>query len=115
TGGVQFDVDGQPFGTAVSLTGDTATMTISNLATGNHDVTATYDGDADFAQSDSNPVTQGVNQAASTVALQSSDNPSVSGESVQFTATVAAAPPGSGTPTGQVQFSVDGNALGGPV
>ena len=37
SGGVQFNVDGQPFGTAVPLgAGDIAQLTISNLSPGNH-------------------------------------------------------------------------------
>ena len=39
-------------------------------------------------------------------------NPSVYGQSVTFTATVASNPPGSGTPTGTVQFQIDGTNFG---
>ncbi len=44
------------------------------------------------------------------VGRASSVNPSVLGQSVTFTATVSAAPPGSGTPTGTVTFE-DGTAV----
>ena len=47
-----------------------------------------------------------LNQAAMTIA--SSANPSGSGQLVTFTATVSVVPPGIGTPTGTVTFSVDG-------
>jgi uncharacterized protein (DUF2141 family) len=114
TGGVQFDVDGQPFGTAVALSGDTASLTISNLRTGNHDVVARYDGDGDFAISTSAGITQGVGMAGTSVALTSSDATSVTGEPVSFTAEVGAVGPGAGVPTGSVQFFVDGAPLGGP-
>lgn len=50
-------------------------------------------------------------RAATTTAVTSSANPSTVGGAVRFTATVA----GPFTPVGQVQFSVDGHALGGPV
>ena len=56
-----------------------------------------------------------VTQAATTTQLQSSVNPSVFAQSVTFTATVTVNAPGSGTPTGSVQFSDNGVALGAPV
>ena len=115
SGGVQFNVDGQPYGTAVPLTGATATLTISNLATGNHDVDATYNGDADFASSSSATVTHGVNKADANLALSTSDASAVSGQPLTFTADVTAVGPGAGTPTGTVQFFVDGSPLGDPV
>ena len=115
TGGVQFDIDGQPYGTAVPLSGDTATLTVSNLSTGNHDVEATYNGDGDFASSTSATVTHGVNKADADLALSTSDASAVSGQPLTFTADVTAVGPGSGTPTGEVQFYVDGDPLGGPV
>lgn len=114
-GGVQFDVDGQPYGTAVPLSGGTATLTISNLSTGNHDVTATYNGDADFATSTSATITHGVNKADADLALSTSDAGAVSGQALTFTADVTAVGPGAGTPTGEVQFYVDGDPLGDPV
>ena len=51
-----------------------------------------------------------MNQASTTtaLALTSGTNPSVSGQSVTFTATVAAVSPGSGTPTGTVTFDDNG-------
>ncbi|MEU8823379.1 Ig-like domain-containing protein [Streptomyces sp. NPDC048636] len=45
--------------------------------------------------------------AASTTVVTSAPNPSVFGETVTFTATVASVPPGAFTPTGTVGFSVD--------
>ena len=52
-------------------------------------------------------------QTGTTTTLTSSLNPSVSGQSVTFTATVAGA--GGQPPTGSVQFSVDGTVAGTPV
>jgi len=49
--------------------------------------------------------------SATTTTVNSSLNPSVFGQNVNFTATVTA----SGTPTGTVQFKVDGSNFGGPV
>ena len=58
---------------------------------------------------------QTVNQDSTTTAVTSSVNPSTFGQSVTFTATVTANSPGSGTPTGTVQFTVDGTNLGAAV
>ncbi len=89
---------------------------ISTLPVGNTTVTAVYNGDAGF-----NPSTgtlaggQTVGKASSSTVVSSSANPSVFGQSVTFTATVAAVAPGTGTRTGTVQFSIDGVAFGAPV
>lgn len=115
TGGVQFNVDGQPYGTAVPLSGDTATLSISNLSTGNHQVQATYNGNPDFRSSTSPEITHGVNKADSNLALTSSNPAAVAREPLTYTATVTAVGPGAGTPTGTVQFYADGDPLGGPV
>jgi hypothetical protein len=115
TGAVQFNVDGQPYGTAVPLTGDTATLTVSSLDGGNHDVTATYSSDADFDTSTSPDLVQGVNVRPTSVTINSSSEPSVTGQPVTFTVDVASVPANIGNPTGTVQFSVDGDDLGSPV
>ncbi|MFL6156247.1 MAG: Ig-like domain repeat protein, partial [Marmoricola sp.] len=115
-GGVQFNIDGNPFGTAVPLgAGDDATLTVSNLSTGNHDVVAVYNGNADFATSSSAHLTHGVNRADTTLVLSSSSNPAFSGAPITYTAAVAPVSPGAGNPTGDVQFAVDGVNLGAPV
>jgi len=52
TGTVQFQIDGTNFGSPISLTnGSASTAAISNLAVGNHSVTAVYSGDSNFATS----------------------------------------------------------------
>ena len=115
TGAVQFDVDGQPFGTAVPLVGTSASLTISSLSTANHRITATYDGDPDFAISTSDIVNEQVGKAGSSSVISSSDQSSVFGESITFSVDIAAVAPGAGTPTGTAQFAVDGLNIGGPV
>ncbi|WP_436496200.1 ExeM/NucH family extracellular endonuclease [Actinokineospora sp. HUAS TT18] len=55
--------------------------------------------------------TVAVGAAATTTVVTSSANPAVTGTTVRFTATVS----GPLTPTGTVQFSVDGETIGGPV
>ncbi|MCR1782192.1 Ig-like domain-containing protein [Nocardioides carbamazepini] len=114
-GGVQFNVDGDPYGTAVPLNGDTAELTIANLPAGNHTVQATYNGNADFAGSSSGEVTHGVNRADTTVALSTSNPDAVAGEALTFTADVDVVGPGAGDPSGSVRFFADGEAIGAPV
>jgi hypothetical protein len=48
-------------------------------------------------------------------AVSSSANPALTGSDVTFTATLTAVAPGSGTPTGSVQFNADSAPLGSPV
>lgn len=115
SGGVQFTIDGDPFGPAVPLSGDHATLTINNLSTDNHTVVATYNGNGDLASSSSTPITHGVGKADADLSLSTSDASAVSGQPLTFTADVSAVGPGSGTPTGTVQFSVDSEPLGDPV
>lgn len=115
TGGVQFNIDGAPFGTAVPLSGNTAQLTVSNLNAGNHDVEAVYNGDADFNPSSSAVVTHGVERADTNLSLSTSDATAVSGQPLSYTANVVSVAPGAGVPAGQVQFEVDGQPLGGPV
>ncbi len=82
----------------------TATCTTANLATATHSITGAYSGDATYDPTTSAAISQVVAQAATTTALQSGTNPSAFGGSVTFTATVAAAAPGTGTPSGTVDF-----------
>jgi hypothetical protein len=121
TGAVQFVVNGANYGNPVPLTTihldkfssmTYATISDSLLSVGNHTVTASYSGDANYA---ANTGTlsggQTVNQASSKTTISSGENPSYYGDSVIFTAAVTS--PG-GTPTGSVQFLVDGQNFGAP-
>jgi large repetitive protein len=78
-----------------------AIFTTSALTAGSHSILATYSGDPNFNASTAS-LTQTVNKAATSTGLVSSLNPSVSGQSVIFTATVSSS---SGTPTGSVTFT----------
>jgi hypothetical protein len=112
TGSVQFGVDGTNLGGPAGLTAGVATSTATSLlAVGVHTVTATYSGDVAYT-SDVSTVTQTVIPAATTTGVTTTVNPSVFGQPVTFTATVAPVAPGSGTPTGQVQFFADGTSFG---
>ena len=114
SGAVTFLDGGRSIGGA-TLSGGVAIFTTSALAVGSHTITATYTGNADFDGSagslTGNP--QVVHKAATTTKVVSSQNPSIFGQPVTFTATVAVAAPGSGTPAGTLTFFSDGNSLGG--
>src|SRR5439155_6325615 len=109
SGTVTFTIDGTPQ-TPAALTSGTATLSTSSLSVGTHTVTAAYNGDSNFNTSNSTaaPLTQTVNKANSATTAVSSANPSVSGQTVTFTATVSAVSPGTGTPTVTVTFTIDG-------
>jgi hypothetical protein len=111
-GNVTFTVDGSPVSTQPTSDG-TATVSLT-LNLGDHVIMAAfYSGDTNFGGSTSGAITQTVNQAPTTTILASSANPSVFGQAVTLTATVA--PAYGGTPTGTVQFAVDGSNFGGPL
>ena len=87
-----------------TLSGGIATFTTSTLGVGLHGIFAAYSGDANFTNSSSGVITQTVNKDSSITTVVSSKNPSLVGTSVTFSASVVAAAPGSGTPTGTVVF-----------
>jgi hypothetical protein len=112
TGTVTFQDGASALGTG-TLSGGTATFTTSGLTAGTHSITAVYSGDANFAGSTSPALMQTVNKVASSTSVPaSSNNPSIFGSAVTFTATVKPGS-GSGTPTGTVTFN-DGATVLGP-
>ena len=119
TGTVTFKDGSTTIGTGTlnaNAANDVATFSTANLATGAHNITAIYNGDANFNTSTSAALTQTVNAAPpvktnTTTTLTSSANPSTVGQSVTFTASVA---PASGTakPTGTVTFKDGTTTIG---
>ncbi|QIY59999.1 Ig-like domain repeat protein [Streptomyces sp. RPA4-5] len=110
TGVVTFVITGGPT-LAGTLSGGTATVSTNALGVGTFPVTATYSGDLNFTGS-SGSDTQTVAQASTTTAVSSLPDPSVFGQLVTFTATVAPVSPGAGVPTGTVTFVIDGGGGG---
>jgi hypothetical protein len=84
----------------------TVTLTTSTLALGSHSLTAVYNDDSNYKTTSSAAVTETIAPASigTTLTLKSGTNPSVFGQSVTFTATVAAVS-GSTVPTGSVIFT----------
>lgn len=117
TGTVNFLDGGNPIASCqnVALAAGQATCQTSALAVGNHTISVAYGGDTNFNTSNGNMTgnPQVVNKAGTSVGLTSSQNPSVFGQAVTFTATVAVTAPGAGTPTGTVTFLDGGNPIAG--
>jgi hypothetical protein len=104
TGKVVFKEGSMIIGTA-SISGATATITTTTLATGVHSIVASYLGDDNYTGSTSRPYMQTINQGeAAIMTIASSINPSAFGTNVVFTATLN---PGA---TGTVTFS-DGTSI----
>ena len=99
-----------------SLSGGTASITVSSLSVGTHSISTTYSGDASFnASSTPAPSSVTVSKASTTTALTvtaAGPHP-VTGETPTLTATVSVVAPGAGTPTSTVAFSADGAPLPG--
>ena len=114
-GSVQFQVDGQDFGGPVALdaNGD-VTSDPGALPLGSHTITAIFGGTTDF-QTGSQSLNQVVSSYGTTTVLSSSEPVANYGDSVTFTATVAAVDAGAGTPAGSVQFAIDGQPSGATV
>src|SRR5215470_501962 len=109
------------FGSACVLTPSTstastctATVTATNIGTSPHTITSTYPADAVHSTSN-NTASLTVTQAATTTTVSSSLNPSATGQSVTFTATVTNSSGSAAPPTGAVQFVVDTSNFGTPV
>ena len=117
---VTFFDGGVPLHLPVALTPDgfgsvdhsTVSIDTSSLSPGTHVITAIFIPVGALPCPPGTPlsVVQVVKSAQSTTALTSSVNPTVYGQSTTFTATVTK--PGGGTPTGTVQFSIDGSPSG---
>ena len=98
--------------TACSVSGSTLTIIAS---TGTCTITATKAADDNYNARASAPLSVTVTRASTTVTLATSDASSVYGQDVTFTATVEPVAPGAGTPTGTIQFRVDGQDAGSEV
>jgi FtsP/CotA-like multicopper oxidase with cupredoxin domain len=116
TGTVTFTVDGATVAT-VPVVGGQASYLTSTLGVGTFLIGAAYSGDAANLPSSGAPLAQTVGPAliATTTVVTSNRNPTATyGQSVTFTARVRAVT-GVTIPTGTVQFTIDGAAVGAPV
>jgi ELWxxDGT repeat protein len=101
----------------VSLTNGQATFSTTALAAGSHTITAFYSGDINFqaSQEDDSASPQVVNKDSTNTHVFASPSSLVSGQAVALAAVVSNTSGPFGTPTGAVQFAVDGSNLGAPV
>ncbi len=107
TGSVEFYDGPTDLGTGSILSGSgqsaTSTFTISTLGAGSHSITAVFTGTG-VLNDTTGDFSQTVNQAGTTTSVVSSIDSSEFGQSVSITADVVAVAPGSGIPTGSVEF-----------
>ncbi len=89
----------------VSATGTVPACTAALLTAATHTITATYNGDTNFAASLPAALNELVNPAPTAVTLVSSLPTSVATQSVTFTATVMPSPTGATSPTGKITFT----------
>jgi hypothetical protein len=75
-------------------------------------VTATYAGNSSYLTS-TGTLNQSINSAATATSLAASNNASTLNQAVTFTATVTVTGPGSGTPTGSVEFEDNATPITG--
>ena len=112
TGNVTFAVDGTALAPAAIANGS-ASATVSGPTAGSHTVTATFTStDPNFANGSVSPTTLTVlkNPVTALLAVQNASPVYSAANSATVTVTASA-----GTPTGTVQFAVDGVASGSPV
>jgi len=117
TGTVSFFDGATPIGGCqnVALTGGLqaqCTTAALNAGAGAHTINAQYSGDGSFNTS-SGSVGQTVNKANTTTTVTTSGSPTVFGQPVTFTATVAPVAPGGGTRTGTVSFTDGATPIAG--
>jgi hypothetical protein len=73
-----------------TVSGGVATYATNSLSVGTHSITASYGGDANNNTVTSSALSQVVNKGAPTLSVSSSENPSLYGDSVTFTASLPA-------------------------
>jgi hypothetical protein len=109
TGTTTFFDNGTSLGAAGLDSNGNAQVTAQFFTVGTHPLTASYGGDGNFLASTSARLSQVVDRAPTVTAVTAAPAAAnLFGRSSTFTATVTAPPPGCGSPTGTVQFRVDG-------
>jgi uncharacterized protein (TIGR03437 family) len=104
TGQVQLYDNNNALGSPQLANNGTFTVPVQSFAPGTHNIYALYLGDANFASSQSATLSEVVNKAPTTTTVAAMPYSSTSGQSVTLTAVVNVTPPGTGVPTGTVQF-----------
>jgi hypothetical protein len=110
TGTVSFRENGVTLGVATLNASGQATFMTAGLAVKTNDIVVVYAGSSHYTTSTSAILAQTVTKDATSAILVSSKNPIATGTAVTFTVTVSALTPGSGTPTGNIDF-YDGSTI----
>jgi hypothetical protein len=113
SGTVSFIDGSTALGTATLDNNGKATLSVTSLAVGSHNITASYTGNGSFNGSSvaaGGAVNQVVSQSSTIATISSSANPSVFGQVVVFTAVVSASGGGGGVPSGAITF-MDGTSV----
>lgn len=110
TGTVQFTSNGASVGPSVSLTNGIATISITLTTLGTNNITAVYSGDTTHMAAIGSLMVNVVSSpSADTLTLNVSSNPSVN-LPITLTSQVTG-----NSPTGTIQFNLDGAAIGSPI
>ena len=109
-------LDGTTKIASLQLANGIASVSISDLAVGQHTLTAAYDGDANSGSATSLPLLQVVTvlppNSSTTTFLSSSANPVALGQILTLTATVSAVTSGQAAPSGSVTLVEGSTVLG---
>jgi hypothetical protein len=108
TGSVNFLANGTVIGAGTLNASGKATFTTAALAAGTYSITATYTGDANNGNSTSSPTSLTISLATTAAAITVSPNPALVGAAITITVKVTG---NGGTPTGSVNFIVNGTTL----
>ncbi|MGB8839964.1 MAG: Ig-like domain repeat protein [Aliidongia sp.] len=109
TGSVTFKDGSTTLGTSL-LSGSAASITVAAFGAGSHSIVAIYSGDNTFLASISAVLPQTIDQGTATATLVGTPNPSISGQTITFIATIAGS--GGVQPTGSVIVKDGASVLG---
>lgn len=113
TGTIQFTINGAALGMPITLVSGTASVSSNSLPNGVDTIVASFTSSSVNFANGSATLVQTVNINVPVIGLTSSLNPSNYGQDVTFNVTIGQAP-GAPVPSGTVQFTMNGNALGTP-
>jgi hypothetical protein len=110
TGTVTFTDGSTTLGTAPVNASGQAVLTVTTLTVGTHAIIATYNGNTNYAGSNSSAVGEVINSTGTTVTLNASASPVIAGQIETFTASLVSVT--GGIPTGTVAFKDGGAVIG---
>jgi hypothetical protein len=94
-----------------TLSGGSGICTLTSITAGTKTVTATYNSDGNYLSTSTTGM-HTVNKASTGLIVTSSETPATFGDSLILTASLSVKTPGSGTPSGTISWTIDGQAAG---